>query len=185
MNREVSGESQGSFTDSSNKLTALRQSADAWISSTDGKAMSLLGVGGATLALAGIQSTQRTASYLPFFPSLCFALFCALGVMSCISSVCCLWPRTERKSVLRKRSVQPLPNSPSVFWELGDLDAESFAVNAVYVTEEIVRRDMLEQAMIATWIAKQKLYYLKITIVLLMGSLFALFLSVLSSFLYA
>lgn len=165
-------------------LATLRQSTETWISATDSRAIALLGVGGATLALAGLQTTQRTAAFAPFYAGIFFALFCCLGVMSCISSVACLWPRTERKRLLREKNVQPLAKSPSVFWELADLDAESFTVYAAYATEETLQRDTLEQTLVATWVAKQKLYYLKMSLVLFMGALLALFLSLITSILY-
>lgn len=173
MKQRVGGETD--------KLATLRQSTDDWISATDGKAMALLGAGGAVLALAGFQTTQRTAALLPLFQGIFIALFCCLGVMSCIASVCCLWPRTERKRLLREKNVKPLSKSPSVFWELADLNAESFAACTVHATEETFRRDTLEQAMFATWVARQKLYYLKIAILLFLGALLALFLSLLLS----
>jgi hypothetical protein len=183
MKRSKTGEKEVLSTNTPNTLVTLRQSTETYISATDGKAMTLLGVGGATLAFAGVQTTQRTASFLPMFSGVFFALFCCLGVMSCIASVCCLWPRTERKRLLREKNFQPLSKSPTVFWELADLDSESFAAHTANITEETFRRDMLEQAMFATWVAKQKLYYLKIAIVLFMGALLALFTSLLLSIL--
>lgn len=183
MKRRVT--EKATFANPTDKLVTLRQSAETWISATDGKAMALLGAGGAILAFAAFQTTQQTSASLPFFSGIFFALFCCFGVMSCISSVCCLWPRIERKRVLREKSVQPLLKSPSLFWELADLDADHFELHAAYVTDETYRRDQLEQAMFVTWVAKQKLYYLKISILLFLGALLALFLSLLLSMLYS
>ncbi|UQA59906.1 hypothetical protein [Polyangium aurulentum] len=176
-------EAEAISTFSTDRLAALRNATEVWINSTDGKAMALLGAGGGALALTGLQTTQRTVSSMPLVSSIFLSLFCCLGVMSCVSAVCCLWPRTDRKRPLRDRDIQPLPRSPSVFWELGDLDAASFSASAVDVTEEELRRDTLEQAMFATWVAKQKLYYLKLTIALFLGALFALFTALFASLL--
>ena len=184
MKRRTASETEAFSGDYTTRLATLRQSTETWISSTDSKAMTLLGAGGATLAIAGIQTTQRSAESITFFASIFFVLFCCLGVMSCISSVCCLWPRTERKRLLRDRNVQPLPKSPSVFWELADLDTESFTTYAAYAPEDTLQRDALEQAIMTTWVAKQKLTFLKLALILYMGALFALFLSLLLSMLY-
>jgi len=184
MKRRTTGETEAVSDDNTTRLASLRQTTETWISSTDSKAMTLLGAGGATLALAGIQTTQRSAENITFFASIFFALFCCLGVMSCISSICCLWPRTERKRLLRDKNVQPLPRSPGVFWELADLDMESFTTYVAYPTQDTLQRDALEQAIMTVWVAKQKLTYLKLALILYMGALFSLFLSLLLSMLY-
>ena len=181
MKRGGAGERKAYASLSTSKLTALREATDGWVSSTDIKAMGLLGAGGTTLAIAGMQTTQDAVAYLPYVPRVFFGLFCFIGIMSCLSSVCCLWPRTDRRRALRQRGVAPLPSSPSVFWELGELDAESFQAIVVDVNDEALRRDALERAMIATWVATRKLYYLKLAIVLYMASVGSLIVAVLSS----
>lgn len=163
------------------RLLALRKATETWIAATDGKATALLGAGGATLALAGMQATQGAGTYIPVFPRVLIGMFGCIGILSCIASVCCLWPRTDRKRALRARGIMPLPRSPSVFWELGELDAESFSAITLETSEEILQRDALERLMIATWVATRKMHWLKIATVLYMGELVALILAVLAA----
>lgn len=181
MKRKSIPEPEVFIEDPSMRFAALKQSTEEWISRTDSKAMTMLGTGGAILALAGFQTMQHSTDFLPYFAGIFLVLFCSFGVMSCISSVCCLWPRTQRKRLLRDKSVQPLAKSPSVFWDLADLDVETFSSLVVYASPETRERDMLEQTLVTAWVAKQKLFWLRIALVLFLGALFSLFLALVTS----
>jgi Family of unknown function (DUF5706) len=162
------------------RLERLRSGAASWIGSADGKAMAVLTVGGALLALlAAVLAGVTAASTTALTPSKCeralFVTFCVANLVSIALSAWALFPRTNRAAILEKaRWKTPLPHSRSFFADLAKLSPDEFTTMVSSQDVEPDQQDAMEQAFVLQHIARAKMCSIRLSISALVLGLAAL-----------
>jgi uncharacterized integral membrane protein len=165
------------------RLGQWRQNAAAWISSADAKAMGVITVGGALLAIlaavVAAASAWPQSGELPAFIGkrewALFLVFCGFCVVAIGLSAWVLYPRTDRAVILRKAKWKnPLPVSRSYFADLASMSKDKFLELARSPTTDEDQRDVEEQTFVLQWIARRKMGAITVSIGALTVSLFAL-----------
>ena len=173
-----------SITPGPEVLNAIMANASAYIGSADSKATGLLAVSGALLALlvalagAAAQDKQSEATTIQFG----FALFALLLAGSVATASAVLLPRTDRVAILRppfwkKPYVQSttaiLTASHTYFGDVTSLKSlEAVAQTGVPTTD--MTRDRIEQVYVLARIASKKLFWMRVSVWLLLASLLVL-----------
>lgn len=157
----------------------LVQSAGAWISSADAKAVALLTVAGALLALiaaavAGLMAANE-AFRLSRWAIRSFAAFSASSIVSIACSAWALMPRTNRERLLSKAGWKsPLPHSRTFFADVAKLTPTQFNSMLDEPDGSFDERDAREQAFVVQRIAASKMYAIRLGIGALFVGLLAL-----------
>lgn len=154
-------------------------SAGAWISSADAKAVALLTVAGALLAVIAAAVAGLMAASPTFRVSAsaggAFAVFCAASVGSVACSVWAVMPRCNRRAVLSSVGwKQPLSHSRTFFADLAALSPAQFLAMLEEPGASLDERDLREQAFVLQHVAASKMRAIRRAVVLLGLGLVAL-----------
>jgi hypothetical protein len=167
-------------SDQERRLERLRGGATAWIASADNKAMALLTVAGALLALlagvvAGVSPGEQEGDKSQKVQWVLFLVFCLADLVSIGAATYALKPRTNRLKILAKAGWSgALPRSRTYFGDLAKLTKVEF--EALIDAKEDVSdaQDAREQAFVFQRIADMKMKALKVAVVSLGTGLVAL-----------
>src|SRR5690606_4836640 len=113
-------------------LAEIVSSSSRWISSADSKASGIIALSGVLIGLDLVGGQQPERNDLL---RVCFAIVAGLAA---VSALVALWPRTNRKRLLKSRSMEDgvSTNSLTVFGEIGRLSFSEFCVLIGDVTEK-------------------------------------------------
>lgn len=145
------------------------QSSVGWINSADVKATSILTIASVILGLAFVGDKVTNESGLFIIVYVMFLLATILTVLSCIVT---LWPRTNRSKLLEVSNTSNLSNI--YFADVIEGDFAQFLERTNKLNSNDLQQDKIEQVFIAAKIANNKMYSIRIAVILLTLSLFLL-----------
>jgi hypothetical protein len=165
------------------RMAGMRTAAVTWIASADAKAMGVLTVGGGLLAiLAGV--VAAASAWAPGGPALSFLGrcewafflgFCACSVVAILVAAWALYPRTNRKRILRNAGwATPLARSRTFFGDIAQMRMQEFVDLTKAPEDDDDLRDAQEQTFILQRVAARKMLAIRISILALALSLVAL-----------
>lgn len=177
-------------------MKALRQSASGAIAAADAKATAMLSLVSVLVGLMLIEmpnSDSATNAAPTSEEKMAFFVFAVFALAAALTSIVVLWPRVNRKRLLRSRSattidslknwvakvwagirskrtqlepiVGELERSPTFFGDLATMGFDQFVKSLDGRTLEAEHQDDVEQAYILNFIAARKMYWSKFAVV--------------------